>query len=437
MATIKVGMLGIGTVGQGTFRVLTMNYDKILASTGLDIQITKIYNRHPELDRGVDVPEGVYTTDVNDILKNPDIDIVVELIGGVEPASTFIKTALENGKSVVTANKAVIAARGQELAQIAMDHHVLLRFEAAVCGGIPIITSITTALLSNHFEELQGILNGTTNFILTKMEEEGLSYQEALGMAQEKGFAEADPTADVDGLDAANKLSILISLVFEISAPPAQIPTRGISNVSSIDMDFASEMDFRIKMLASAKEENGKVYAAVSPALVPVDHPLASVANEFNAVFLTGNAVDDLMFYGRGAGAMPTGSAVVGDVIGVARKFEKDSDYDLVPQLRYDGGLDFAGEGSGRYYVRMTAPDQPGVLGRITTILGWHNISIDTVVQRPQKKAKGQSSTAPGSATLLFIFQKAEKKVIDRALSEILLDKAVTSVENVMRVVEE
>ena len=281
------------------------------------------------------------------------------------------------------------------------------------------------------------ILNGTTNFILTKMEEEGLSYQEALGMAQEKGFAEADPTADVDGLDAANKLSILISLVFGISAPPAQIPTRGISNVSSIDMDFASEMDFRIKMLASAKEENGKVYAAVSPALVPVDHPLASVANEFNAVFLTGNAVDDLMFYGRGAGAMPTGSAVVGDVIGVARKFEKDSDYDLVPQLRYDGGLDFAGEGSGRYYVRMTAPDQPGVLGRITTILGWHNISIDTVVQRPQKKAKGQSSTAPGSATLLFIFQKAEKKVIDRALSEILLDKAVTSVENVMRVVEE
>ena len=225
---IKVGMLGIGNVGRGTYQALEMNKAKIAETTGLDIEIVRILNRHPEKDRGIDIPKEKYTPDVADILDDPDIDIVVELIGGIEPATEYMARALSNGKSVVTANKAAIAANGKMLAALAQENHVLLRFEAAVAGGIPILTSLTTALLSNRFTGVHGILNGTTNYILTQMSEYGKDYAEVLKDAQDKGFAEADPTADVEGLDAANKLSILISLIFGVGAAPEDIPTQGI-----------------------------------------------------------------------------------------------------------------------------------------------------------------------------------------------------------------
>ena len=277
---IKVGMLGIGNIGKGTYQALEMNHQKIAETTGLDIEIVKILNRNPAKDRGIDIPKEKYTTDVNEILSDPDIDIVVELIGGIEPATTYMAQALSNGKSVVTANKAAIAANGPKLAALAQENHVLLRFEAAVAGGIPILTSVTTALLSNEFNEVHGILNGTTNYILTQMSEYGKDYSEVLKDAQAKGFAEADPTADVEGIDAANKLSILISLIFGTSAAPDVIPTQGITAVSSEDIAFASEAGYRIKLLASAQKSGGKVYGNVEPALVPVSHPLASVNNE-------------------------------------------------------------------------------------------------------------------------------------------------------------
>ncbi len=430
---IKAGMLGIGNIGKGTYQALEMNRAKIEETTGLDIEIVKILNRDPDRDRGIDIPKSKYTTDVQEILTDPGIDIVIELIGGIEPATEYMAAALKNGKSVVTANKAAIAANGKYLAQLAQDNHVLLRFEAAVAGGIPILTSLTTALLSNKFTAVHGILNGTTNYILTQMGDYGKDYAEVLKDAQAKGFAEADPTADVEGIDAANKLSILLSLVFGIGAGPDVIPTHGITAIGREDIAFAKSSGYKIKLLASAHEEDGKVSANVEPALVPKRHPIASVDNEFNAVFVTGNAVDNLMFYGRGAGPLPTGSAVLGDVIGVARKLDKDSAYDVVPQLRYDSGLEYIGEGANKYYVRMSVPERAGILGQITTILGKYGISIETIEQKTAFVRDGVQ-TVP----LIFIFMNVKKSLLLEALDEILNleDKVVFSVDNIMRVVK-
>ena len=426
---IKAGMLGIGNVGTGTYRTLEMNRQKIYETTGLDIEIVKILNRSPEKDRGIYIPPEKYTQNVDDILNDPEIDIVIELIGGIEPATEYMARALANGKSVVTANKAALAANGSKLAKIAQENHVLLRFEAAVAGGIPILTSLTTALLSNRFTEVHGILNGTTNYILTQMSENGTPYEEVLKDAQAKGFAEADPTADVGGFDAANKLSILMSLVFGINAGPDVIPTVGITSVGQEDIKYASENGYRIKLLASAREIDGKVYGNVEPALVPVSHPLASVSNEFNAVFVSGNAVDDLMFYGRGAGPLPTGSAVLGDVIGIARKLEKDSAYDLVPQLRYDSGLEYAGEGSNKYYIRMMVPERTGVLGKIASMFGEYGISIEVMQQKAPYEVDGEDA-----ASIIFIVFEIEKSRLLEALEAIRKEGVILSVDNIMKV---
>lgn len=426
---IKVGMLGIGNIGRGTYQALEMNHDKIEETTGFDIEIVKILNRHTEKDRGIDIPKEKYTADIRDIIEDPEISMVVELIGGIEPATEYMAEAMKHGKSVVTANKAAIAANGKYLAELAQENHVLLRFEAAVAGGIPILTSLTTALLSNRFSEVHGILNGTTNYILTQMSEYGKGYDEVLADAQAKGFAEADPTADVEGIDAANKLSILISLIFGISVPPEKIPTQGISTITQEDIAFAGESGYRIKLLASARENDGRVTCSVGPVMIPVTHPLASVSNEFNAVFVNGNAVDDLMFYGRGAGPLPTGSAVLGDIIGVARKQGKDAAYDIVAQLRYDADLEYAGENPSKFYVRMTVSDKPGVLGGITTLLGKHNISVEAIQQKTPYEANGERV-----ADLIFILFESEREVLDRALGEVLELEYTKSIANIIRV---
>ena len=428
---IKVGMLGIGNVGRGTYQTLEMNRQKIYETTGLDIEIVKILNRSPEKDRGIYIPPEKFTQNVDDILNDPEIDIVIELIGGIEPATEYMARALENGKCVVTANKAALAANGSRLAKLAQDNHVLLRFEAAVAGGIPILTSLTTALLSNRFTEVHGILNGTTNYILTQMSEFGSDYEDVLKDAQAKGFAEADPTADVEGLDAANKLSILLSLIFGVDAGPNVIPTQGITSVGSEDIAYAADSGYRIKLLASGREVDGKVYANVEPALVPVSHPLASVSNEFNAVFVTGNAVDSLMFYGRGAGPLPPGSAVLGDVIGIARKLEKDSAYDKVPQLRYNSDLEYAGEGANKYYIRMMVPERAGVLGKIATMFGEYGISIEAMQQKAPFEEEGERV-----ASIIFIVFQVEKPRLLEALDAIKEAGVIRSIETIMRVEE-
>lgn len=330
---VNIGLMGFGTIGVGTFKVLEMNRDAIQRNAGLDITISKILVKDAFKDRsgiGVSIPQEIFTEDPNDLFQDPSIDVVIELLGGVEPASEYMLRALENGKHVVTANKAAVAANYDALQKAADQNHVMFRFEASVGGGIPILNALTTVLQANEFLEIMGILNGTTNYILTQMTDFGMDYHDVLKVAQEKGFAEPDPTADVEGIDVANKLSILISLVFGKRVPPEEIPTEGITRISNEDIERATRTGHRIKLIASAKQVDGALSYSVKPTLIPQSHPLAGVNNEFNAVFVKGNAVDQLMFYGRGAGPLPTGSAVMGDVIEIGKAMAKDAAYDTV-----------------------------------------------------------------------------------------------------------
>lgn len=319
MKTVKVGLLGLGNIGTGTYKTLEMNKKQIEEAAGCKIEITKILERDTTRERDITVTPEQFTQDPDSIFTDPEIDIVIELLGGIEPAATFMLRALENGKHVVTANKAAVAANFDKLNKAAKDNGVEFRFEASVGGGIPILNAITTVLRANQFEEILGILNGTTNYILTQMTEHGLAYDDVLKKAQELGFAEADPTADVEGIDVANKLSILMALAFDKYVAPQDIPTTGITKITKDDIAAATERGCKIKLIASAKMVNGEVEYSVKPMELPVSHPLASINDEFNAVFVKGNAVDELMFYGKGAGPLPTGSAVMGDVLEIAK----------------------------------------------------------------------------------------------------------------------
>lgn len=316
MKKLNVGILGLGTVGGGTYDILVNNHDIIEKRTGVSIEVVKIL----DLRKRAGVDETLFTTDPDEVLNNPEIDLVVETLGGIQPASSFMLQAINNGKHVVTANKAAVAATYEELRKAADDKGVKFLFEASVGGGIPVLSAIQGNLSGNNFKEVMGIVNGTTNYILTKMTEDGADYAEVLRDAQAKGFAEADPTADVEGIDVANKLCILIALLFDQYIAPSDIPTTGISAITGEDIAEAKAEGCKIKLIAHATMENGKVTASVAPERIPVSHPLAGVSNEFNAVYITGDMVDEVMLYGKGAGALPTGSAIVGDIISVAKE---------------------------------------------------------------------------------------------------------------------
>ena len=324
MKKIKIGLLGLGNIGTGTYKTLDMNRSEVESAVGTSVEIVKILERDKDKDRGIVVPDEKFTTDPDEIFNDPEIDIVIELIGGIEPATTFMLTAMEHGKHVVTANKAAVAANYGKLMDTAKKNGVMLRFEASVCGGIPILGTLTGPLRANRFEEVLGILNGTTNYILTMMTKEGLDYDTALKDAQAQGFAEADPTADVEGIDAANKLSILIALMFGKYVAPGDIPTTGITHITKEKIEEARSNGCKIKLIAHAKRlDDGSIEYEVRPMHISESHPLANINKEFNAVFVKGNAVDDLMFYGKGAGPLPTGSAVMGDVIEIAKTISK------------------------------------------------------------------------------------------------------------------
>ncbi len=324
MRTIKIGLLGLGNIGTGTYKTLEMNREEVESTLGAKVEIVKILEKDTERDRGIKVDKNKFTMDPDDIFKDPDIDIVIELLGGIEPATSFMLSAMRNGKHVVTANKAALAANYNELTKTADENNVMLKFEASVGGGIPILGTLTGPLRANKFEEVMGILNGTTNYILTMMTKEGLDYETALKDAQEQGFAEADPTADVEGIDAANKLSILIALMFNKYVAPDDIPTTGITEITKEKIEEARSNGCKIKLIAHAKKnDDGEIEYEVRPMYISATHPLANINKEFNAVFVKGNAVDDVMFYGKGAVPLPTGSAVMGDVIEISKSILK------------------------------------------------------------------------------------------------------------------
>jgi len=319
MRTINIGLLGLGNIGTGTFKVLEMNRPKIEAAADAHVIIKKILEKDVAKERDIQVNPEDFTQEPGDIFKDPEIDIVIELLGGIEPATTFMLDAMKNKKHVVTANKAAIAANFDKLKKCAEENGVIFSFEASVGGGIPIINAITTVLQGNEFDEILGIVNGTTNYILTQMTDYGLEYGDVLKTAQEKGFAEADPTSDVEGIDVANKLTILMALMFGEYVRPGDIPTEGISHITKAEIEDAKAKGRKIKLLASAKRSAGNLEYSVRPVLLDESHPLAGVSNEFNAVFIKGNAVGELMFYGKGAGPLPTGSAIIGDILQIAK----------------------------------------------------------------------------------------------------------------------
>lgn len=332
--TIGVALLGCGNVGSGTFRVLTENAGIIAKRAGADVRVKAILVRDLCKDRDAGIPKDLLTDDFSAILDNPEIDIVAELMGGLEPAVSYMKQALQAGKHVVSANKAALARSGEELTKNAGAQGLMLRYEAAVCGAIPVMNAISTALAANEITGIRGILNGTTNYILTRMDEDNAPYAAVLKAAQDKGFAEADPTGDVEGHDAANKLTLLIAAGFGRYIRPDDIEREGITGVTEDDLRKAAAENAKIKLVATAVREKDGIRARVRPEFLPADHPLSSVRNEFNAVLISCNMADDIFLQGRGAGPLPTGSAVAGDILEIAACIARGTEKNALPTWR-------------------------------------------------------------------------------------------------------
>jgi homoserine dehydrogenase len=386
MREVRIGLLGLGTVGAGVVKLLETQRAALEERGGCRLTLAAVADTDLTRPReGLDLARLPLMGDAGRVLDAPDIPIVIELIGGLEPARTFILKALGAGKHVVTANKALLAHHGPELYDEARRRGVTLAFEAAVAGGIPLIRSIKDGLVANRILSVSGIVNGTSNYILSRMTDDGLDFSMALKEAQAHGYAEADPTLDIEGLDSAHKLQILVTLAFRTPIGLEDIHTEGITGVTAQDIEYAGELGYRIKLLAIAKAADGGVEARVHPTMIPAGSPLAAVAGVFNAVFVTGDAVGDLMFYGRGAGQLPTASAIWSDVLEIARRIAHG-----IPALALD--LPAAGAGTVRlrpmdairccYYLRVMAQDRPGVLSRVAGILASHDISIASVIQK-------------------------------------------------------
>ncbi len=370
MSDIKVGLIGYGNIGAGVVKLLQQNADVIRSKVGAGIVLKRIADLDITSDRGVTVDPACLTTDVNAIFDDPDISVVIELVGGYEPAKSFVLKAIEKGKHIVTANKALLALHGDEIFAAAARKGVEVQFEASVGGGIPVLTSIKGNLAANRIGSVFGIMNGTCNYILTRMTQEGADFADVLTAAQELGYAEPDPTFDIEGVDTAHKLAILVSLCFGTRIDFNSIYTEGISRISGLDVKFASEFGYRIKLLAIGKLTDGQVEARVHPTMIPLHNPLAEVNGVFNAIRLSGDFVGPVMFYGRGAGQNPTASAIVGDLIGLSRSMMAGAGRRIAPLGFMDDQvvtlpLKPMSEISSKYMLRFSALDKPGVLAAI------------------------------------------------------------------------
>lgn len=382
MKQLKIGLLGLGQVGSGVYSILKSKGRTLAQKHGVRFHIEKIAVRHPAKKRLVRAKRSELTTNARGLVRHPEIDIIVELIGGIHPAKELILTALKSGKDVITANKALLAEHGRELFREAKRRGRHLFFEASVGGGIPVIKTIREGLIANKIHSVYSIINGTSNYILTKMSEEGLDFKDALKLAQEKGYAEADPKLDIEGTDAAHKLAILASLIFGGWVSLDDIYVRGISSIRSEDIAFAHEFGYVIKLLAIAKKSADGIEAHVQPTLLPKSHVLSNVGGSYNAVFMRGDEVGDILLYGQGAGSRPTGSAVVSDLIDIARMRESDDFFspELKPlRVRSMSSL------LSRYYLRIHVIDRPGVLAQISHVLGRYRISISDVIQKERR----------------------------------------------------
>ena len=419
MNTIRVGFLGCGNIGCGVYKLLETYGDQIEKNEGVAFRIEKILVRSLSKKRNWDVPAQIMTDCAQDVLENPEIDVVMEFMGGEEPAASYMIRALSQGKTVVTANKMALASHWDEIVSAAREHGVGLYYEASVCGAIPIIRAMNESLQANRITSVMGIINGTTNYILTRMSREGAAYEAVLADAQRLGLAEPDPTADVEGYDAAYKLSILSTLAFHRHVPVEKIYREGITGVTALDVACGKEFGLTLKLLAVAKEEDGKIQARVHPTFVPDSHPLAGVSDAFNAVYVDGHACGEMMFYGRGAGDMPTASALVSDLVkaALAKKHQ-------LPAVG-DERCEMADDWSCVHFVRMCAKDEPGVLALVSGKFAEHGVSIASMVQKGERDDRGW-------VQLIFLTHKASEQAVRCALSQ--MDGEKVAAGSVIRV---
>jgi len=425
MEKVKIAILGFGNVGTGVWKILQENKKEIMKRSNYEIEVAKILVKDINKKRDIKIAPGILTDNIDEIINDESIKIVVELIGGRSEAKDYMIRAMRVKKHIVTANKLVIANWSKELFKIADAENVLFYYEASVAGGIPIIREINESLTANRIEQIIGIINGTTNYILSKMTIDGSSFNEALKEAQEKGYAEADPTSDVDGYDAVYKLAIMSSLAFGTEVNHDCIYREGIRNISAVDIEYAKKFGYTIKLLAIAKEKDNKLELRVHPTLVPSTHPMANVNDAYNAIMIKGNAVGELMLYGKGAGDLPTGSAVVGDIISILRNNVKPVDIKGLGGVVEFKEVKKAQENESEFYIRLDFKDKAGVLGDTAEIFGENNVSIVSITQDVERV---------DHSTLAFITHKSEEKNIRNSLNKIIQLDSVNNVESIIRI---
>lgn len=432
MRKINIGIIGFGTIGSGVVQILNTNGDIIKKRLGAEIGVVKIADLDIKTDRGITVDYDLLTMNTQELIKHPEIDVIVELIGGYEPAKSLILEAIREGKHVVTANKALLAKHGDEIFSMADDYKVSIGFEASVGGAIPIIRSIRESFVSNKIKIIEGIVNGTANYILSKMSDENCSFDLALKEAQEKGFAEADPSFDIEGIDSAHKIAILTRLAYGTPVDFDDITIQGISGISTDDIECAREFGYRIKLLAISKFDGISVDVRVHPAMIPKSHPMANVNGVFNAVRVCDDLMDESILVGHGAGSLPTGSAVVADIVEIARDILSGSKNRLSSQSFHKNEMKnipimTIEEIYSEYFLRFTVLDNPGVLSRISGILGNYSVGILSVIQ------KGSCDEGDG-VSLIMMTHHSNEKDIQAALREIDKLEVVCEKSNFIRV---
>ncbi|MBU2541325.1 MAG: homoserine dehydrogenase [Candidatus Omnitrophica bacterium] len=411
MKKINVGLIGFGTVGRGVYRLLRGRNSFFKSKLGIDIRLRKVYEINRRTLRKFSVPKQLIASSARDLVGDPEIDIVIELIGGIHPAKEYIKKALSSGKFVVTANKALLSECGEDLFKLAKRFNCDIYFEASVMAGVPIIKVIREGFVANKINAIYGIINGTSNYILSKMTDEAIDFNQALKLAKKKGYAERNPALDIGGLDCAHKLALITYLSFGKAVRLENIYVEGIKGISPIDIQYAKELGYVVKLLGISKLEQGRLQIRVHPTLLPKRHPLASVSGVFNAVFISADLVGDVLLYGRGAGQLPAASAVVSDVVDVALNIKSNTGQRLpVSRFVLKARLAKMQELMSRYYLRFMAIDKPGVLAKISGILGKHHISIASVSQKERRRAK--------VVPVVILTHEAKEKDVQEALKE-------------------
>ncbi|ENQ3079678.1 homoserine dehydrogenase [Bacillus multifaciens] len=399
MNEIQVGLLGLGTVGSGVVRIIEDHQDRLAHQIGCPVKVAKVLVQNLEKEREVQVTPTLLTKNPDEIIDNPDVDVVIEVMGGIEDAKAYILQSLQNGKHVVTANKDLMALHGAELLTVAKENQADLFYEASVAGGIPIIRSIVEGLSSDRITKMMGIVNGTTNFILTKMSDEGRAYDDVLNEAQQLGFAEADPTSDVEGLDAARKMTILATLGFSTNVELHDVNVKGITSITEEDIAYSKSLGYTIKLIGVAKRDGEKLEVTVEPTLLSNTHPLAAVQNEYNAVYVYGEAVGETMFYGPGAGSLPTATAVVSDLVAVMKNVRLGVTGNSAVTPQYEKVLKAEDEIYVKKFLRLHVKDEVGVFAKITSLFSERGVSFEKIIQMPLQKK--------GAAEIVIVTHRA------------------------------